>query len=367
MGLRTLFSFTPASAGPPYGGVVFDKGGNLVGAIPSGPAKLLFGCVYQLSLTGIEHPLHVFNGRANGGNPAYDLILDAAGNVYGVAEDNNGTVFKIAPGGAVTVLHSFTGSDGSKPAGPAVFDAAGDLYGATRLGGKHGFGTIFKLTRNGLFTSLYPFTNGLDGAAPNGGLVLDHVGNIYGTASAGGAHQFGVVFQLTPAGILNPLYPFTGTTDGANPVAGLVFDSAGALCGTTTGTGIGVPAVPVPGTVFRLALTGAFDVLSTCGPFNQGPWGRVAFDAARRLYVTTLGGGKLGLGSILQLVPPPPGFPKPFPYIAHLLYSFTGALDGSAPASTLTVEQGGGTVFLYGTTTQNGGGGLGTVFEFEVP
>jgi uncharacterized repeat protein (TIGR03803 family) len=143
------------------------------------------------------------------------------------------------------VLHSFNGGDGANPAAGLIFDAAGNLYGTTTGGGTSGYGTVFELTPMGgggwTETILYSFGNGTDGAIPYAGLIFDAAGNLYGTTFGGGPYGgAGTVFELTPTAgggwTETVLHSFNGG-DGANPVAGLIFDAAGNLYGTTTGGG----------------------------------------------------------------------------------------------------------------------------------
>jgi uncharacterized repeat protein (TIGR03803 family) len=118
-----------------------------------------------------------------------------------------------------------------------VLDQKGNVYGTTRGGGEpRGGGVVFKLTPEGRETVLYSFcwqNDCADGTNPFAGLVFDRNGNMYGTTSSGGEHHAGVVFKLTPKGKETVLFSFSGSADGANPEAGLVFDQKGNLYGTT--------------------------------------------------------------------------------------------------------------------------------------
>ena len=132
------------------------------------------------------------------------------------------------------------------PAAGMVLDQKGNLYGTTEVGGAYGAGVVFRLTPEGKETVLYSFcahNNCADGYGSVAGLVFDQEGNIYGTTEYGGAGSggcyggCGVVFKLTPERKYTVLYSFcaqSGCTDGANPLAGLVFDQKGNLYGTTS-------------------------------------------------------------------------------------------------------------------------------------
>src|ERR1019366_8743737 len=146
------------------------------------------------------------------------------------------------------VLHSFSGgADGTYPYGGLIFDAAGNLYGTTTSGGTSNTGTGFELTpaAGGTWTEkvLHNFNNGgTDGTRPYARLTFDAAGNLYGTTYGGGAYNsYGTVFELTPAAggtwTETVLWSFGNSTDGSYPWAGLIFDGAGNLYGTTSGGG----------------------------------------------------------------------------------------------------------------------------------
>jgi len=136
-----------------------------------------------------------------------------------------------------TVLHSFTGgTDGASPQGGLVRDKAGNLYGTTASGGASGNGVVFKLDTTGTETVLHSFT-GPDGTLPYAGLVGDKAGNLYGTTAFGGTLGDGTVFKVDTTGTETVLHSFTGA-DGGEPLwAALVRDKAGNLYGTTYGNG----------------------------------------------------------------------------------------------------------------------------------
>src|SRR5215471_7269916 len=232
-----------ADAAVPSGGVISDDAGNLYGATQSGGLGDFpgFGTLYKVDPTGQFTVIYKFRGKADGANPQGSLVRDADGNLYGAAPatDTNGTVrgtiFKLAPDGTFSVLHRFTGGkDGSAPQGSLLLDKAGNLFGSVGNGGDSGHGLLFEITKAGKFKRLYSFTGGKDGAVPNGGLVQDADGNLYGTAQIGpGKFVLGTVFKLSPAHSLTVLHTFKGLKDGAVPLAGLIRDSSGTLYGTT--------------------------------------------------------------------------------------------------------------------------------------
>jgi uncharacterized repeat protein (TIGR03803 family) len=214
-----------------------------------------------------------------------------------------------------TVLYSFCAryncADGAIPNGGLVFDQNGNLYGTTTYGGIYngGNGVVFKLsTTTGRYSVLYSFCariNCADGALPNARLVFDQNGNLYGTTNDGGANGFdgGVIFQLTPRGkytILHSFCPPYSCDDGASPLS-LVFDQQGNLYGATHSGG-----VYVDGTVFKLTPTGQESVLySFCAQRycsdGQYPSGSLLFDQNGNLYGVTSGGGDYGYGAVFKL------------------------------------------------------------------
>src|SRR5205823_10395277 len=124
--------------------------------------------------------------------------------------------------GKLTVLHTFSGSDGQYPEHGVISDKAGNLYGVTAFGGTHGEGAVYEIAKDGTFTTLYNFTAGADGGFLYGGLAIDRDGNLYGSTVSSGAHGAGTVFELTPGGTLTTLYSFTGGTDGGSPEGDLL-------------------------------------------------------------------------------------------------------------------------------------------------
>ena len=246
-----LYSFTRGvdGAGEPFAGVIRDTAGNLYGTTAQG-GPFSSGTVFKVDTTGKETVLYYFTGGWGGKDgylPSGPLIRDAAGNLYGATQLGGnysfGTLFKVDSTGKETVLYRFRGgSNGDEPVGGLIMDKAGDLYGVTQGGGTSYNGTVFKLNPVGNKTVLYNFTGGADGTLPVGGLIADTAGNLYGTTAYGGSINCsgdgcGTVFKLDKTGKETVLYSFTGGADGALPAAGLIRDAAGNLYGTAIFSG----------------------------------------------------------------------------------------------------------------------------------
>jgi uncharacterized repeat protein (TIGR03803 family) len=309
----TLYSFTgSADGGEPQAGLVRDSAGNFYGTTgPIGGA----GAVFKLDRSGTETVLYRFVGANEDGHPMGNLVRDADGNLYGTvslgsAGQGSGTVFKIDSSGTETILHEFTGgADGGNPIAGVIRDSAGNLYGTTNLGGSQacnsGCGVVFKIDPSGAETVLYSFTGGLDGFYPNGGLIQDAAGNLYGTTYFGGTIGDGTVFMLTPAGVKTVLYNFIGQpSDGALPVGNLIRDSAGNFYGVTFAGGI-----RSFGTVYKLDKNGKETVLYRFKGKPDGQWPETGLtrDSAGNLYGTTVYGGSCsqttGCGIVFKIAP----------------------------------------------------------------
>jgi len=258
------------------------------------------GSVYKLATDGTVTTMHSFQGGEDGSGPTGGLLIDGTGNLYGTTKFGGlpatcgnvgcGTVFKIAPNGTKTVLYNFAGnSDGGRPTGALIADAQSNLYGTTTLGGQ-GYGTIFKLAPNGSETQLYAF-NGLDGNQPSSGLVLDISGNLYGTTAASGNlnNPYGEVFRLSPGGVLTVLHAFGAGKDGAYPTGGLAIDALGNVFGTATQGGKGCRSFGC-GTIFKIAKNGTYSQIYLFkGHIAHDPLGGLVTDGNGTVFGSALG------------------------------------------------------------------------------
>jgi len=208
---NSIYSFSGSNGSGPLNGVIFDSAGNLYGTTYQG-GRYGYGTIFQLSpsMGWTESVLHSFGYQNDGAYPRAGLIPDQSGNLYGATSDfapgGGGLVFKLSPSGdswTYLNVYNLTGTAFNRcgPWGDLAVDAAGNLYGTTFCDGPNKLGSVFKLTFSGglwIYTSLHDFTGGNDGANPISNVVIDASGNLYGTASAGGALGYGVVWEITP-------------------------------------------------------------------------------------------------------------------------------------------------------------------------
>ena len=381
----------------PYGSLVSDSLGNLYGTTYSG-GEHSFGTVFEVDTAGNETVLYTFSGGGDGEGPIAGLVFDKSGNLYGTTlyggsktachGSGCGTVFELSPqpggGWKEYVIHAFTDEDGNYPSSGLTLDPKGNLYGATPSGGSLGGGVVFQLTpgQDGLWTEniLYTFSGGYCNgpASPNGDLVFDRGGDLYGTTSAGSALPDycagGTVFRLTPSqgGLWTISYPYNfcsidGCPDGRMPQAGVILDAAGDIYGTTVSGGTSDCWC---GTVFKIELGKGETVLYsfTGGDDGVSPIARLAIGPGGKLYGTTESGGGRGqcaypgqgCGTIFELTPSPSGN-----WSEKVVHRFTGP-DGGNPASGVLIDSSNGG--LYGTTWFGGVGeengyGLGVLYE----
>ncbi len=239
--LTTLHSFNGGDGRSPEAALVQGSDGNFYGTTVLGGAHLK-GTVFKIDATGSLTTLHSFSGfPGDGAVPFAGLVQGSDGNFYGTTASGGaffqGTVFRMTPSGAITVLHSFNSffSEGAVPLAGLVQGGDGNFYGTTALGGAHVKGTVFKIDATGSLTTLHSFSGSPnDGANPVAGLVQGSDGNFYGTTAFGGAHVKGTVFNIDATGSLTTLHSFSGSPgEGAVPFAGLVQGSDGNFYSTT--------------------------------------------------------------------------------------------------------------------------------------
>jgi uncharacterized repeat protein (TIGR03803 family) len=364
--LTDLYNFQGAAdGGNPFATLIRDNAGNFYGTTSTGgyynPICSYPGCgvIYKLDTAGNETPLYTFAGTPDGQSPVAGVVVDPAGNFYGTTAygGNNGygTVYMLNAAGSEKILRSFTGgTDGGIPNGGLVRDKDGNLYGTTFTGGSGGLGTVFKLSAAGVFSTIFTFPDTAHGSHPNATLTLDTTGDIYGTTQYGGASNHGIVFSLEPgSGAETVLYSFSGMPDGAYPQAQLVFKGTD-LYGTTTEGG-----ASNNGTVFKLTSSGTETILHNFGgsPDGSYPTAGVVLDKAGNVYGTTFhGGGGGGAGTVYKIDPAGN---------ETLLYSFQGSFDGQGPWAGLILNP--TATAVYGTTELGGFNCCGDIYSVTLP
>jgi uncharacterized repeat protein (TIGR03803 family) len=412
---RTLYSFKGGNdAGLPHGGLTMDSAGNLYGTTQFGGGSAncgsngdITGCgaVFELvkNANGSyqEKVLYAFQGGNDGADPYAEVTLDSAGNLYGTTLQGGGSsncpaacgiVFKLTKGSngawGETILHAFQGAptDGWGPEGKLILDSQGNLYGTTFYGGVGpcylgaGCGIIFELspTASGPWTEtlLYAFTGTTDGGTPEGSLVMDEDGNFFGTTSGASA---GTVFELSPSAAgwtLATLFTFDGSRNsatGSYPEGGVVRDGAGNLYGTTSCGGLKlIPTGWSPcrygfGTVFALYPPnngGAWQeqvLMKFAGTKNASyPMSGLIIGLDGTLWGTTYYGGAsqgVGGGTTFGIVPNDDGT-----WSERIVARFPGLVVGGGDTAYAGVVQD-SVGHLYGTTWGGGKYSSGTVYE----
>jgi len=317
-----------ADGGEPYKGVTLDIHGNLFGtAVAGGGGSCEGGCgvVYMLTSNGgtwTQTVIHTFLG-SDGSGPGAPVVFDRHGNLYGTTPTGgkfgNGVVFKMRVDSTGTwhfkVLHNFTGGvDGlGGSASRLLIDSAGNIYGVCTSGGANSAGNVYKLSvvqGKWQLTPLYSFQGGAsDGASPYSGLIFDKSGNLYGTTYYAGANTQGTVYKLTPGAngwTETVLYNFKGGSDGSSPISGLIAGAKGNLYGTTSAGGSSTCNC---GTVYKLTPGGNGSwTESVSYRFTGPPDGRFAYnslvsDSKGTFYGTTVGGGTNDDGTVYHFTP----------------------------------------------------------------
>jgi uncharacterized repeat protein (TIGR03803 family) len=360
----------------PFGSLLLGDNGEMYGTTTYGGTSPCLdtdqrgcGTVFKIEQQGVQSVLHRFRGP-DGAYPTSPLVRDAVGNLYGAAPHGGymggdctlyfgcGVLFKIGASGGYTILYRFKGGpDGFLPFGQLVIDSVGNLYGTTYLGGDlncfvgplpSGCGTVFKIDSRGRHSVLHSFKGGaMDGSFPNG--VVNFGGSLYGTTLEGGVgtcfdgNGCGIIFKIDATGGQSVLYSFTGNQDGGNPQGNLVGDRDGNLYGVTE---MGMFS---SGTVFRFDPS---ETITTLYNFTGGPDGRgpmnVVRDKAGNLFGTAVYGGDpgcnvpVGCGLVFKVSPRGK---------ETVLHTFTSFPDGALPESGVVLDQRGN---LYGTAIYGG-------------
>jgi uncharacterized repeat protein (TIGR03803 family) len=382
---RVIYRFAGGADGAaPVARLVADGRGNLFGTTSYGGSVACdgYGCgtIFELMKPATrggawkETVLYRFTGGTDSKFPVTALARDSAGNLYGTTSGAFidcegqilcGTVYELSPPGyrrsiwKLTTLHRFSGhADGGCPLGNLLLDSLGDLFGTSCYGGPYGYGTVFEFRPpahggdDWTETVLFGFPQDSRGHEPHGGIRFDPAGNAYGTTYAGGVAEQGVAYKLTPAGAgqhwRETVLAFFDGNNGRWPLSEPVLDARGNVFATTLTGGSGGCA---NGTVFQLTPPRFQETLAYvfCNGNDGGsPTGQLAIDAGR-IYGTTTNAGAGNNGTAFALTPPAK---KGGAWTETVLHAFAGRPDGSEPLSGMMLSNGA----LYGTTIAGGRG-----------
>jgi uncharacterized repeat protein (TIGR03803 family) len=360
--LTTMVSFNGTNGSCPMAALVEGVDGNFYGTTKYG-GTTDGGTVFKMTSSGKLTILAGFYGGTNGYWPMaalvqrkYDSSLYGTTSGIGGPKGACGTVFRITTNGTFTTLVSFNGGSGAQPMGALVEGADGNFYGTTQYGSYYtplGYGTVFKMTFNGWFSSLRSFY-APDGAYPCAALVQGEDGQFYGTTEEGGPNNAGTVFKIGSGGSSSTLYSFAGADDGFYPLGALVQGAVGSFYGTTEYGGTNDVERGGDGTIFRLTTNGIFTTLASFNVTNgANPIAGLIQGRDGNFYGTTCYGGAAGGGTLFRMTPAG---------ALTTLHSFGGD-DGWCPAAALVQGSDGN---LYGTAQYGGTDNCGTIFRFSI-
>jgi uncharacterized repeat protein (TIGR03803 family) len=336
---------------PSWPGVVAQgRDGNLYSTTAYGGVNGS-GAMFKITPGGTLTVQYSFDSTS--GMPESGLTLSTDEDFYGTTINAGaadfGTVLKITPGGTLTALHSFAGgNDGQGPVAPPIQGTDGNFYyGTTTSGGTNNFGEVYKITTSGMLTTLYSFDL-THGANPQAPLLQATDGNFYGTTYQGGTNNFGTVYKITRFGNFTLLHSFDNR-DGSSPLSALVQGNDGSFYGTTFAGGW-----RHSGVVFRITAAGEYTVLHSLDPFageGGSPHASLVQATDGNFYgTTTLDSGGGSAGTIFRISPK-----SPYPY--KVLYTFhRHGTKGDTPEVALVQHTNG---ILYGDTASGGTGVVG--------
>ena len=365
--LVTLHSFAQGNGVTPLGSIVRDSAGNIYGETEYGEGNsYYYGEIYKISADGTFSIPHQFCSEPNcadGANPWGGLIMGSDGNIWGTTL---GTVFKMSLAGDLTTVYTFCSlpgcADGDETYAPLVEGPDGNFYGVTLLGGLYRFnecggtcGVVFQVTPAGVLTVLHSF-NGHDGYYPIYGLVLGSDGNYYGTTTRGGMNGLGTAFKISSAGAFTLLHNFS-QDEGYYTLLTLQ-----AASGNFYGISL-YDGADSGGTAFEMTPGGKVTVIRNFDS-STGTVPLALIPGPKGNFFGALSAGGNGGGLIFEMNPS--GNIKTL----YEFCSLTNCDDGQSPNALLTTASG----TLIGTTASGGGnscdivgaeGACGAVFSFE--
>lgn len=361
----TIFSMTPTGAitilkqlnsatdgASPHGELIKGADGNFYGLTSAGGTNT-YGTVFKLTPGGVYSVLRHLSFATDGTNPRGHLVQAKDGNFYGITTAGGangvGTIFKLTPGGTFSVLRHLTkATDGGNSYGSLTEGKDGALYGITYSGGSFGYGTIFKITTAGTFSVVRHMNGPTDGGSSQTDLVQATDGNFYGTCYSYGPKGNGTIFKITPAGTFTVLRALTSTTDGSNPYGNLFQNTDGFLYGLNRSGGSGGA-----GTAYKISTAGTFTMLHSFVTATEGstPNGGFVRGNDGNLYALTSYGGVYTGGTAIKMTSTG---------TVTTIASFNGAASGNTPLESLTK---GRDSAYYGTTSDGGAYGFGTIFK----
>ncbi len=379
---QVIHYFTGGQDGAyPSGALTIDRGGHIFGTAQSGGVGNN-GTVFELKHSGaawLFNPLYQFRGGSDGSSPSPGVVIGPDGALYGTTffggSNSGGTAYLLRPPLSVcktsfcfwseTIIHSFgAGDDGNAPGyGSLLFDQAGNIYGTTQGGGTAGAGTVYELTKSGnawtenILYSLQGPPN--DGFQPDGGVIFDPAGNLYGTTATGGANGDGTAFEITPSNgswSETGLHSFSNNNVGNYLYCTLVMDQAGNLYGTTW----------ISGSVFEITRSnGQWNASPIYNAPHFGSLATLTMDQSGNLYgvsgVGSNGGNDSGGGFVFKLTK------SNGTWTLTDLHDFNGN-DGKTPIGAVTLDAAGN---LWGTAEFGGqdcgNNGCGVVWEITTP
>lgn len=359
--VTTIYNFAGngiSGATPWYVTLVQGTNGNLYGTTYNG-GKNLFGTVFNVTTSGSEKLLYTFKGgTTDGANPTGGLTLGTDGNFYGTTQQGGtkggGTVFKITPTGALTILHNFnTFIDGAFPWGAPILASDGNFYGTTSGGGINGHGIVYKITSSGTLTEVYKFdvTHGFSPIAPP---TQGTDGFLYIPVSEGGTSYCGTILKISTSGVINNTYDFPCGSGGSFPIGPLVQASNGNFYSTTQDGGTNGE-----GTIYQVTPGLAVTVLHSFGAtFGDGtfPGAGLLLATDGNYYGSTSDGGANGDGTLFNIT-------TSGTYTGLYSFNNTANLTQTSPLAPPVQATNG---ILYGVTEFGGASNDGTVYSLDM-